>query len=97
VMTKQKTRDRASRLNDMLTFRLPAFIHSQTFTEYDLTCGRLLKKRMATMIVRTAIKPIEPAPIIPATLRLSLCPKRARIRKLRKGIAGIRAIKVDIL
>jgi hypothetical protein len=40
--------------------------------------------------------PIDPAPIKPATFLDSLCPKRARMRKLRKGRAGIRAIMVVI-
>ena len=91
MMTKQKTSDRESRLNEMSAFRLPAFIHSQTLTEYDLTSGNELKKPIAIISVRMAIIPIDPAPIIPAIFRLSLCPKRASIRKLRKGIAGIRA------
>jgi hypothetical protein len=95
-MTKQKTSERASRLNDMSTFRLPAFIHSQTFTEYDLTSGNDLKNPKARMNVSAAIMPIDPAPIVPATFRGSLYPKRARMRKLRKGMAGIRAIIVDI-
>jgi hypothetical protein len=48
------------------------------------------------MNVSAAIMPIDPAPIVPATFRGSLYPKRARMRKLRKGMAGIRAIIVDI-
>src|SRR5450759_1790291 len=96
VMTKQKTSERASRLNDMSTFRLPAFIHSQILTEYDLISGNDLKKPIAIMNVSTATIPIDPAPIIPATFRESLCPKIARMRKLKNGKAGIRAIIVDI-
>jgi hypothetical protein len=80
----------------MLTFRLPAFIHSQMFTEYDLISGNDLKNPIATIKVRIAIIPIDPAPIIPATFLDILCPRRARMRKLRKGMAGIRAIIVDI-
>jgi hypothetical protein len=96
VITKQNTIERASRLNDISTFRFPAFIHSQTLTEYDFTPGNELKKATAVINVRMATIPIDPAPVIPAILRLSLRPKRARIRKLKKGIAGIRGIIVSI-
>jgi hypothetical protein len=95
-MTKQKTNDSESRLNDISTFRLPAFIHSHTLTEYDLTSGSDLKKPMAIINVSMAIIPIDPAPIIPAIFRLSLWPKRASMRKLRKGMAGMIAIIVVI-
>jgi hypothetical protein len=40
--------------------------------------------------------PTDPAPIMPAILRDSLFPVRARMRKLRKGIIGMRARMVDI-
>jgi hypothetical protein len=80
----------------MSTFRLPVFIHSHKLTEYDLTSGNDLKNPKAIINVRIAIIPIDPAPIIPAIFRLSLYPKRARMRKLRKGMAGIRAIIVLI-
>jgi hypothetical protein len=61
-----------------------------------LTSGNDLKNPIAVMIERMAIRPIDPAPIIPAIFRFSLWPKRAKMRKLRKGMAGIRAIKVLI-
>jgi hypothetical protein len=95
-MTKQKTRDRESSLNEISTLRLPAFIHSHNLTEYELTSGSELKKRRAAMTVRIEIIQIDPAPIIPAIVRLSLAPERASTRKLRKGIAGISAIRMLI-
>jgi hypothetical protein len=95
-MTKQNTSESASRLNDMSTLRLPALIHSQRLTEYDLISGNDLKNPIAIVIVRTEIIPIDPAPIIPAVFRLSLWPNRASMRKLRKGMAGIRGIIVGI-
>jgi len=35
--------------------------------------------------------------MMPATFLDILCPRRARMRKLKKGMAGISAIKIDIL
>jgi hypothetical protein len=96
VITKQKTSDRESRLKDISTFRLPALIHSHNLIEYELTPGNELKNKMAIIRVRIALIPTDPAPIIPAILRLNKCPNRARIKKLRNGIAGISAIIVDI-
>jgi hypothetical protein len=61
-----------------------------------LTSGNDLKKPIAIINVSKAIIPIDPVPIIPAVFRGSLFPKRARMRKLRKGIAGMRAKIVDI-
>jgi hypothetical protein len=65
-------------------------------TEYDFISGNDLKNPTAIINVSVAIRPIDPAPIIPAIFLDNLCPKRANIRKLRKGIAGMRAIIVDI-
>jgi hypothetical protein len=96
VITKQNTRDSESREKAISTFRLPALIHCQIFTEYVLTSGRPLIKTIPRIKVNIAIRPIEPAPINPAAFLLSLCPKRTSMRKLRKGIAGIRAIMVLI-
>ncbi len=81
----------------MSTFRFPAFIHSQRLTEYDLTSGNDLKKPIAIINVSMAAIPIDPAPIIPAILLDSLFPKRARMRKLRKGMAGMRAIMLTFV
>jgi hypothetical protein len=57
-----------------------------------LTSGKDLKKIPATMNVSNATIPTEPAPINPAVFRVSLCPKRASTRKLKRGIAGMSAI-----
>jgi len=48
------------------------------------------------MHVRTAVIPIDPAPDYTCNLPGQLMTERARMRKLRKGIAGIRGIIVDI-
>jgi hypothetical protein len=61
-----------------------------------LTSGNDLKNHIAIVNVSMATIPTDPAPIIPAIFRLSLCPNRASIRKLRKGMAGIRVIIADI-
>jgi hypothetical protein len=97
VITKQNTSERESRVKDISTLRLPALIHSHTLTEYVFISGKALKKPIARINVRSAVIPIDPAPIKPAIFLLSLWPKRASMRKLRKGMAGIRAIIVDIL
>jgi hypothetical protein len=58
--------------------------------------GNDLRKPTPTINMRIVIIPIDPAPMILATFLDILCPRRARTRKLRKGMAGIRGIIMDI-
>jgi hypothetical protein len=62
-----------------------------------LISGSEFRKAVPAINVNIALMPTEPAPIMPAAFLDNLYPKRARIRKLRKGTPGIRAIIVDIL
>jgi hypothetical protein len=96
VITKQKTRESESSLKEMSTFRLPAFIHSQTVADQELTAGNDLRNPIAIINVRRATSPTDPAPTIAAIFLESLLPNNDSIKKPRKGMAGISGRIIDI-
>lgn len=63
VMTKIKTNESASNLNEILAEKLPALTHCQRVTEQEPPNVGVVKNKIPARIVKIAETVTEPAPI----------------------------------